>query len=229
MFAPTRFRRAAVPLILLLAGALASAGEARWISLFDGKTLKGWKKVDGEARVEVRDGAIVGIVTPGATNTYIATEDDTFGDFVFECEFKCDAGINSGIQFRSRFGDATIKRAYGYQYEIDPTPRALTAGIQEAGRRAWLAPTANKGEPQQSWVKAHGDILKPGAWNTARIEARGRRIRTWLNGQLMADFEDKADIAIPRGFIGMQVHQSRDEKLFGREMAFRNLRIQRLD
>ncbi len=216
---------------LALAGAAlaVAADKGKWISLFDGKTLKGWKQVDGTAKIEVRDGAIIGIVTEGALNTYIATEDTSFGDFIFECEFKCDPGINSGIQFRSRFAHGDIKRAYGYQYEIDPTPRALSAGLQEAGRRAWLTPTANKGEPRDSWVKAHGDIFKPGEWNTARIEARGRHLRTWLNGQLMADIEDKADVAIPRGFIGMQIHQTKDAKLFGREAAFRNLRIQRLD
>ncbi|MEY4940722.1 MAG: hypothetical protein RIQ93_2457 [Verrucomicrobiota bacterium] len=84
-------------------------------------------------------------------------------------------------------------------------------------------------EPQASWVKAHGDLLKLGAWNAARIEARGRRLRTWLNGVLMADIEDKADIAIPRGFIGMQVHATKNAALFGKEAAFRNIRVQRLD
>ena len=221
-------------LVLALAGvALAPAAEKpKWVSLFDGKTLKGWKKIDGNAKVEVRDGAIVGIVTQGAENTFIATEDASYGDFIFECEFKSDAGNNSGVQFRSRFADDTIKHGYGYQYEIDPTPRALTGGLYEEGgkpRRGWLAPAKSSGEPRDAWAKAHGDRFKPGEWNSMRIEARGNHIRTWVNGHLLTDFVDTSDMAIPRGFIGMQIHPQKDPKLFGKEVAFRNLRIQRLD
>ena len=50
-----------------------------------------------------------------------------------------------------------------------------------------------------------------------------------LNGQLLADFDDTADVAIPHGFFGLQVHATKDAKLWGREVAFRNLRVLRLD
>src|SRR4051812_18773114 len=110
--------------LALLVGA-AEVGDAKWISLFDGKTLNGWKHHGGKAKFEVRDGAIVGTIVEGEkVNSFIATE-ETFKDFVFECEFKADAGINSGIQIRSLPADEKVKRVYGLQYEIDPTSRAL--------------------------------------------------------------------------------------------------------
>lgn len=231
---PSRILPCVATLALAVAGATLAAGaeKEKWISLFDGKTLKGWKIIDGNARVEVRDGAIVGIVTEGADNTFVATEDASFGDFVFECEFRSDAGNNSGVQFRSRFADEHIKHGYGYQYEIDPTPRALTGGLYEEGgkpRRGWLAPAKSSGEPRDAWVKAKGDHFKLGQWNTLRIEARGNRIRTWLNGHPITDYVDTSDMAIPRGFIGMQIHPQKDPKMFGKEVAFRNLRVRRLD
>ena len=44
----------------LAAGTIgAFAAEPRWISLFDGRTLDGWQLVQGHAKFEVRDGAIV--------------------------------------------------------------------------------------------------------------------------------------------------------------------------
>jgi hypothetical protein len=208
------------------AKAFGRVHKAEWISLFDGKSLKGWKQLDGAAKFEVRDGTIVGTITPGVQqDSFLVTKDNKFEDFVFECEFKADGGVNSGVAFRSVPADATIKRVYGYQYEIDPTPRALTAGIQEEARRSWLAPTASTGEPQEEWVKLHGDLLKPGEWNTLRIEARGKHLRTWLNDQLMADFEDRDTTRIARGFIGLQVHHTDDPALLGKEIAFRNLRV----
>ena len=226
-------------------GAGARAAEPKWVSLFDGQTLNGWKLGQGHAKFEVHDGAIVGYVTEGETqNTFLITEDDTFRDFVFECEFRCAPEINSGVNFRSRTADAAVKRLYGPQYEIDPTPRALTGGVQEEGgsvRRDatkagtnptsfWLAPQKSSGPLLEAWTKAHGDQFKPApAWNTMRIECRGPHVQTWLNGHLLADFDDNDPVAIPRGFFGLQVHATKEAKLFGREAAFRNIRVQRLD
>jgi hypothetical protein len=214
----------------LCAGAVTAAQE-KWISLFDGKTFKGWKPLQGEAKFEIRDGAIVGIVTEGVPqNSFLVTE-ELFGDFIFEAEFKAAPGINSGVQFRSAPPDGVKqKRVYGYQFEIDPTPRALTGGLYEEGRRGWFAPSKNNGEPKETWNKTHGDHFKPGEWNTMRIEARGNHIKTWLNGHLLADYIDRDENArIKRGFFGLQVHSTKKAELFGKEVAFRKLRVQKLD
>ena len=208
----------------------APAAEQKWSSLFDGTTLSGWKQLQGEAKYEVRDGAIVGVVTEGVpANSFLVTE-ELFGDFVFECEFKADAGINSGIQFRSAPANETVKRVHGYQFEIDPNPRALTGGLYEEGRRGWFRPEKNNGEPQKAWAAKHASKFKAGEWNTARIEARGNRVKTYLNGELLADFVDSdEDVRIKRGFFGLQVHQTKNKELFGKEVRFRNLRVMKLE
>lgn len=236
MCSPLRSRSLLLALAFVAAPLFASAAEGEWISLFDGKTLNGWKIVQGAAKFEVRDGAIVGAVTEGETkNTFLATEDDTFKNFIFEAEFRCDPGINSGVNFRSRPADDQVKRVYGLQYEIDPTRRALTGGVQEEGgygRRGpdnWLAPDKSSGPDLEAWQKKHGDRLKLGEWNTMRIEVRDSHIKTWLNGHLLADFEDNDPVSIPQGFFGLQVHQTKNKELFGKEVAFRNLRVKRLD
>jgi hypothetical protein len=147
------------------------------------------------------------------------------------------------VNFHSRPADDQVKRVYGLQYEIDPTSRALTGGVQEEGgsvRRDpskagtnptsfWLAPKKSSGPLLEAWNKEHGDQFKPApAWNTMRIECRGQHVKTWLNGHLLADFDDNAPVAIPHGFFGLQVHATKEAKLFSREVAFRNLRVQRL-
>ena len=203
----------------------ATAAE-KWISLFDGRTLTGWHQLDGAAKYEVRDGAIVGTVTKGVTkNSFLATDGVAFADFVFECEFTCDPGINSGVQFRSTGMKRDVARVNGYQYEIDPTPRALTGGIQEEGGRNWLAPQTRDGAPLAAWHAAHGDRLKPGEWNALRIECHGAHLRTWLNGHALADIEDAARA---RGFFALQVHANSKPEMQGKEVAFRNLRVREL-
>ena len=215
---------------LAFAAASLAAAEPKWVSLFDGKTLNGWKRVQDVAKYEVRDGAIVGIVVEEAkTNSFLITE-QSFGDFIFECEFKADPGINSGVQFRSSLPDGVTKRVFGYQYEIDPTPRALTGGFYEEGRRGWFVPSANHGAPRDAFNQKHGDHFKPGAWNQCRIEARGNHIKTWLNGHLLADYIDQDEnVRLKRGFFGLQVHATKDKALWGKEVAYRNLRVQKLD
>jgi hypothetical protein len=218
---------------LCLTAALAGCTvptRPQWRPLFDGKTFAGWKPMQGTAKYEIRDGAIVGIVTEGVpANSFMITE-ELFGDFIFECEFKADAGINSGVQFRSAPADEKVKRVHGYQFEIDPTPRGLTGGLYEEGRRGWFVPSANNGEPQKAFAAQHAGHFKAGEWNKLRIEARGPHIKTILNGHLMADYTDKGeDVRIKRGFFGLQVHSTRNAELFGKEVAFRNLRVQTLD
>lgn len=224
-------RRLVLSFTLAFGVLVAFAAEPRWISLFDGKTLRGWKQLQGEAKFEVRDGAIVGTVVEGVpANSFLVTE-ELFGDFVFECEFKADPGINSGIQFRSAPPDGQErKRVYGYQFEIDPTPRALTGGLYEEGRRGWFQPPANNGAPKEEWNRKHGDQHKPGAWNQVRIEARGNHIKTWLNGHPLADYVDRDEaVRVKRGFFGLQVHSTKKQELFGKQVAFRNIRVQKLD
>ena len=212
-------------------GAVAAfAAQPQWVSLFDGRALKGWKPLQGEAKFEVRDGAIVGIVTEGVpVNSFLVTE-ELFGDFNFECEFKAADGINSGVQFRSAPANEKTKRVHGYQFEIDPTPRGLTGGLYEEGRRGWFVPSANKDEPQKTFAAKHAGHYKFGEWNKLRVEARGPHIKTYLNGHLMADYIDQGeDVRIKRGFFGLQVHSTRNAEHFGKEVAFRNLRVQKLD
>jgi hypothetical protein len=42
------------------------AQQSGWTNLFDGKTLKGWKKIAGTAPYEIQEGAIVGITDPAS-------------------------------------------------------------------------------------------------------------------------------------------------------------------
>jgi hypothetical protein len=91
-------------------------------------------------------------------------------------------------------------------------------------------PSANHDEPQNAYAAEHAGHYKPGEWNKVRIEARGAHLKHWLNGHLMADYVDQGeDVRIKRGFFGLQVHATKNAELFGREVEFRNLRVQKLD
>ncbi|MFX1703547.1 DUF1080 domain-containing protein [Chitinophaga sp. CC14] len=171
------------------------AQKAQWQQLFNGKDLKGWKQLGGEAKYNVQNGEIVGTTVMNTPNSFLATEKE-YGDFILELEFKLGKEFNSGIQFRSQSrADYQNGRVFGYQMEIDPSDRKWSGGIYEEGRRGWQYP--------MELNPAGQNAFKKDGWNKYRIECRGNEMRTWVNGVPTAHL---IDTALPKGFIALQVH-----------------------
>ncbi|MCU7551025.1 DUF1080 domain-containing protein [Chitinophagaceae bacterium LB-8] len=195
--------------------ATAQNSVSNWKNLFNGKDLTGWKQLNGKAKYTIQNGEIVGTTVSGEPNSFLVTDKD-YSDFILELEFKVDSTMNSGIQFRSESKpDYKNGRVHGYQYEIDPSPRAWTGGVYDEARRDWLYqmdlnPTAKK-------------AFKQGQWNKCRIECIGNNIRTWINGIPAAYVIDNMT---PKGFIALQVHAINKKEDEGRQIRWRNIHIQ---
>src|SRR5262245_4641781 len=93
--------------LFVLLTMVALGAEGSWVSLFDGKTMNGWKGFRGPANPVwiVKDGALVvnreGVPgTPGNGNSSLMS-DREFGDFELEWEWKNAPGGNSGLFYRS--------------------------------------------------------------------------------------------------------------------------------
>jgi hypothetical protein len=204
-------------LVLLFSLAILSLtviAQSNWESLFNGRNLRNWTKLGGTADYKVVDGTIVGISKMNTPNTFLATKKD-YGDFILEFEFKVDDGLNSGVQFRSLSNKNYREgRVHGYQFEIDPSPRAWTGGIFDESRRGWIYNLADYPTAQKAF--------KNNAWNTARIEAIGTTIRTWVNDIPTANLQDNVTAS---GFIALQVHSINNANLAGKTVSWRNIRI----
>ncbi|REJ65383.1 MAG: DUF1080 domain-containing protein [Planctomycetota bacterium] len=184
------------------------------VSLFDGKTLKGWKQINGTATYAVEDGAIVGTTTKGSPNSFLCTERD-YGDFELQFEVKVDTELNSGCQIRSlSLPEYQNGRVHGYQVEISTNGNA--GFIYDEARRGWLS--KDRDDP------AARAAFKDGQWNHYRIVCDGDSIKTWVNGVPVADLKDDMTAS---GFIGLQVHSvSGDPKW---QVRWRNLKIRELN
>jgi hypothetical protein len=205
---------AASAMVLLTAAPLANGAEPEWRPLKVGGSLKGWR-VHGKAPYTVEGEDIVGRSILGAPNSFLVT-DATFGDFILEYDAKVDPRLNSGVMVRSESRrDYRNGVVFGYQVEIDSSPRAWSGGIYDEQRREWLNSLARNDQARAAF--------KVGDWNHFRVEALGNRIRTFVNGVAAANLVDDMT---PRGFIGLQVHAVGDDpKLAGMEARFRNIRI----
>ena len=65
---------------ILVAAAVASAQPAArldggdWVQIFDGKSLAGWKQLNGTAKYAAEGGAVVGTTAEGSPNSFLCTE-----------------------------------------------------------------------------------------------------------------------------------------------------------
>ncbi len=201
--------------IVLISIITSNVSAQSWTNLFDGKTLKGWKQLNGQAKYEVKNGMIVGTTVANTPNSFLATEKD-YGDFILELDLKVADAMNSGVQFRSLSkADYQNNRVHGYQMEVDPTDRAWSGGIYDEARRDWLyIPNIN---PEGK------KAFKKGDWNKYRIEAIGSSLRTWINGIPVSNLVDDMTAS---GFIALQVHAIYADMKPGMQIMWKNIRIQ---
>ncbi len=214
----------------------AGHDEHETTSIFDGKTLNGWKhSALGTAEYSVVDGTIKGVTVEGSPNSFLLSEKQ-YGDFELTFDVKVHDELNSGVQIRSREkSDADlaksgkdgkpakdINRFFGPQVEIEASPGQSAYIYGEATGRGWLSP-----EPQ---VKDHSHShMKNGEWNAFKIVAQGVRIQTWINGEKVADLSDEGIFKThPKGHIGLQVHGIK--KGTGPfDVQWRNIQIKEID
>jgi len=221
-------------IILLLSLHTNSAGQDKWISLFDGETLEGWTVHSGHAPFRVEDGTIVGQAINNSPNTFLCT-DREFSDFILEFEVLLeDDELNSGVQFRSqiapkelvfwfrndqgKYQPTTIPadRVYGYQVEI--SSGAGSGGVYDEARRAMMPWWPEEGSKESK-------AFRNKEWNSYRIECKGDAIKTLVNGVIVTDFRDALS---DRGIIGLQVHDVGNNPT-PYQVRWRNIRLLPLD
>jgi hypothetical protein len=144
---------------------LATKGAVKWgapVTLFDGKTLDGWRLRDPKAKLgwAAQDGELV-VVQP-KDNADLVTE-RTFQDLKLHLEFNVDPQSNSGVYLRGR-----------YEIQILDDPKLTTESHGCGALYSRLAPAL--------------DATKPaGEWQTFDMTFVGRRLTVKLNGKTIID------------------------------------------
>ena len=207
--------------LLFIAAVLATAtlsAQENWEVLFNGKDLKNFKQMNGDANYEIKNNELIGTSKMGTPNSFMATKND-YGDFILEFDVLVENGLNSGVQFRSLSTSEIMDgRVHGYQCEIETSSRKWAGGIYDEARNGWLYPLTRNPKGQNAFA--------PGQWNHYRIEAIGSNIRTWINDVQCANLVDDTTA---KGFIAFQVHSIHDESLEGKTVRWKNIKIKTTD
>jgi Domain of Unknown Function (DUF1080) len=217
--------------VLLSAHALV-AGEFR--SLFDGKSLQGWKALD-MSYWSVRDGAITGQSTaahPCRTNQFIVWQGGDVADFELKLKFRVSGnGKNSGVQFRSVM--RPDGQAVGYQADIYQSGGYLGGVCDEMHKRKGPELLTTNGK--RTVIDAAGkrtatDLgatasLKPAAeWNEYHILAQGQTITLSINGVKCSELIDQEEGHFDlKGILGLQLRSGEPMTVQFKDIQFREL------
>ena len=202
-----------------------SVQSPTWLSLFDGRTLNGWRVYRGSTQPTgwyVRNGTLM---KDKPTDDIITTEQ--FSNFELELDWKIASGGNAGIFYRvTEEYDKPYWSGVEYQLLDDPNHPDGKNRLTAVGSAFALYPSA-------------AGVVKPaGEWNHTKIVARGGHVEHWLNGKKLVEYENgSADWnakvqaskfnAWPnfgkarRGYIAIQGDHTG-------ELSFRNIRIREL-
>lgn len=172
-----------------------------WRSLWDGKSLTGWRVI-GEGSWKIEDGMIHGANVASQKEYGHLVSDQSFGDFTIRLKFKALKG-NSGLYFRIE--EKGFSGVTGFQAEIDAAKDV--GGLYETNGRSWVSqPT---GEAVASW-------FKPGEWNEMIVSAKGGHIIVRINGKVSAELPD--DSGRKEGRFALQVHGSQDVDVWFKDL-----------
>ena len=153
-----------------------------WISLFDGKTLFGWK-AHSKADWAVKDGAIR---VSGGEKGLLCTSVQ-FDNYVLKCDFRAAKNTNSGLFLRTAAvpGMDDIKTKC-YELNIAPPDNPFPTG-------GFVGRLKGKEVPE-----------KAGEWQSFEATLDGSKCTVKLNGETVLEYTDPAPAH--RGYIGLQLN-----------------------
>ena len=203
--------------------------QGKWISLFDGTSLKGWHGFNKTGTIpnwDIEEGAMVCLGAAADAHGGDIVSDKSFENFELKWDWKISREGNSGVMYH-----VVENKKYEAPYETGPEYQ--------------LIDDVNFPQVLEEWQKAGADYamnvtnekkkLKPvGEWNTSKIIFNKGHVEHWLNGEKIVSFQawnsewekkkkegkwkDYPDYGLAKsGFIALQDH--------GNKVYFKNIMI----
>jgi len=197
---------------LLINGCATSSSTGRWVKLFDGKTLDGWKASEAPASWRVENGAIVAQGQPKSHLFYVGGE-QPFKNFEFQADVMTRSNSNGGIYIHTRFQEGGWPK-YGHECQVNNSyfrDPIKTASIYQ------VVNITNAPALDDKWFKYN-------------IRVEDRRIVITIDGKVIVDYTEPADKKAGTDFTrkldqGTFAFQAHDDKSI---VYYRNIKVRRL-
>jgi Domain of Unknown Function (DUF1080) len=195
----------ALSLTVAVAGVLNAADDG-FVSLFDGRSLDGWKINENPAGLKLEDGCLV--VNGDRAHVFYdgAVANHDFKNFHFKAEVMTFKNSNSGIYFHTAFQkDGWPGKGYEAQVNNTHGDPKKTAGLYNV-KDNFEAPAKDE------------------VWFTYEIIVEGKHIVTKIDGKVITDYTEPADLKRPErqlssGTFALQIHDP------GSKVKYRNIQV----
>jgi len=185
-----------------------------WVSLFDGKSLNGWKVGENAATFSVDSGMII-VHGKTAHLFYVGDKHEhSFKNFEFKADVKTMPGANSGIYFHTQFQQASWpERGYEVQVNNSHTDWRRTGSLYGI-------------------MDVKEQYIKDNEWFTEYIKVEGKRVIIKLNEKTVVDYTEPENVKSQRGEDSLRVISNGTFALQGHDpksiVYFKNIMIKPL-
>ena len=189
----------------------AQSNDEGWISLFDGKTLNGWKASENKETFSVREGMIVASGPRSHLFYAGAVENANFKDFELKAEVMTRPGSNSGMYFHTEYQETGWPNK-GYEVQVNNTHSDWRkTGSLYAVKDVRQSPA------------------KDNEWFTQHIIVDGRHITVMVNGKTIVEYTEPEEVGrsdtgrkLSSGTFALQGHDP------GSTVYYRNIMVRPL-
>ncbi len=195
----------AIIICLISCSAVKQAGSGKWISLFDGKSLKDWKVGENSSSFSVENGTIVAngevahLFYNGEVNNH------NFKNFEFKADVMTTPGSNSGIYIHTTYQEKSWpSKGYEVQVNNSHTDWRRTGSLYA--------------------IEDVRDVfVKDNEWYTEYIMVQGKRVVIKINDKTVVDYTEPDNVkrtggeagrVISSGTFALQAHDPKSKVYF---------------
>ncbi len=194
-----------VSLFVIYSFTTLDSNRKKWVSLFDGKTLNGWKVGANAETFKVEDGNIV--VNGNVAHLFYdgPVQNHDFKDFEFKADVMTMTGSNSGIYFHTVFQESSWpKKGYEVQVNNSHTDWRRTGSLYAIN------------DIKETYVK-------DSVWYTEHIIVKGKNIKVFINDKKVVDYTEPENAQrekgmeqrlISNGTFALQGHDPKSKVLY---------------
>ncbi|MBD3377510.1 DUF1080 domain-containing protein [candidate division KSB1 bacterium] len=187
--------------------------ESEWISLFDGKSLDGWKASENKDTFSVQDGKIK-VHGKRSHLFYVGeVENADFKNFELKAEVMTEPGANSGIYIHTEYQEeGWPKKGYEVQVNNSHSDWKRTSSIYDV-------------------VNIKEAPAKDNEWFTQHIIVKGNQVTVMTDGKTIVEYTEPEDVnfegwpgrRLSHGTIALQGHDPKSV------VYYKNIKIKPLD
>ncbi|RZM22128.1 MAG: DUF1080 domain-containing protein [Pedobacter sp.] len=166
-----------VAILFLSASVVQAQKKGKWISLFDGKTLNGWKKNQNPETFSVENGAIK-VAGPISHLFYDGkVNNGEFKNFEFKAMVMTKPNANSGIYFHTAFQPEGFPNK-GHEIQVNNSHSDWRRTGSVYGVK----------DTKETYVKDN-------EWYEEYIKVEGKQITIKINGKTVIEYTEPDDVA----------------------------------